>query len=127
MLADTPAAIVRALADLPMRARPGDRWAYNQSGYLLAGMIVRKLSGTRFDEFCRKRIFEPLGMSTARFGGSKVLIPGRATYYEKDDQGRLRPYFDGVYTLAGVAPAAGLNVSVKDMARFVIALEGGKP
>jgi CubicO group peptidase (beta-lactamase class C family) len=42
---------------------PGSSWAYSNSGYVLLGLAVAKVSGLGFDEFLANRIFKPLGMS----------------------------------------------------------------
>jgi CubicO group peptidase (beta-lactamase class C family) len=42
---------------------PGSRWAYSNSGYVLLGLIVKKISGQSFAEFLKERIFVPLGMT----------------------------------------------------------------
>ncbi len=42
---------------------PGDKYEYNNTGYVLLGSIAEKASGKDFVEFCRERIFKPVGMS----------------------------------------------------------------
>ncbi|MGQ9471371.1 MAG: serine hydrolase domain-containing protein [Candidatus Aminicenantales bacterium] len=42
---------------------PGSQWSYNNSGYVLLGLIVERKSGKPFDEFLKENIFEPLGMT----------------------------------------------------------------
>jgi CubicO group peptidase (beta-lactamase class C family) len=126
MVGDTPDAILEALRDRETMFEPGARWRYNQAGYLLAGLIIQKLTGMTFAEFCEARIFEPLGMSSAEFGGVGTLVPNRASTYGPDSQGRPRPFLDGTYELAGIAPAAGLNLTAADLAKFVGALSRGE-
>ena len=109
-----------------MLAAPGADWQYNQLGYLLAGLVVRGATNQRFDAYCRRRIFEPLGLGTAVFGGRDTAVPGRATYYEFDGAGALGVYTGGLYPFAGVAPAAGLNLTARELARFDAALTRGE-
>lgn len=47
----------------PLDFTPGTRWAYSNTGYAMLGLLVERVSGQRFPDFMRERIFEPLGMS----------------------------------------------------------------
>jgi CubicO group peptidase (beta-lactamase class C family) len=58
---------------------PGKKWEYSNSGYVLLGLIVRKVSGQPFPEFLRDRIFGPLHMSnTVAYVRGKNVVPNRA-------------------------------------------------
>jgi CubicO group peptidase (beta-lactamase class C family) len=59
---------------------PGTRWSYSSSNYLLLARVVEKVTGKPFREVAQQRIFEPLGMTHARFREDHAsIIPGRAT------------------------------------------------
>jgi CubicO group peptidase (beta-lactamase class C family) len=60
----TPQGIVDRWAKKPLDYEPGTRWQYSNTGYVVAGMIVEKVSGQELVAFLRQRIFAPLGMST---------------------------------------------------------------
>ena len=63
----TLADMVKKLGDIPLVHEPGDRWTYGVSTDVL-GYLVEVVSGMPFDQFLRKRLFEPLGMiDTGRF------------------------------------------------------------
>jgi len=47
-------------------ARPGLRYRYSNTGYVILGMAVQKASGQTFDGFLQSAIFEPLGMNSTR-------------------------------------------------------------
>jgi len=47
----------------PLDFTPGTRWAYSNTGYAMLGLLVERVSGQRFPDFMRERIFEPLGMT----------------------------------------------------------------
>lgn len=51
---------------------PGTSWKYSNSGYVVLGLIVAKISGTPFDEFLAERIFTPLKM-----GGTVAYVRGK--------------------------------------------------
>lgn len=63
----------------------GSRYEYSNSGYFLLSVIVERVSGKSLRQFAHERIFEPLGMSTARFRDDHAeIIPMRAMGYTAD-------------------------------------------
>jgi CubicO group peptidase (beta-lactamase class C family) len=83
VIAPTRAEALVKLAALPFVSRPGEKWEYNQTGYVLLGMLVERLSGLSFEEFLARRFFRPLGMTRTSFGDSGEVVPGRATLYTR--------------------------------------------
>src|SRR6266568_1094918 len=58
---------------------PGSKWAYSNSGYVLLGVVVEKVSGKTFSDFLRDRIFAPLKMTnTVAYVRGKNEVPNRA-------------------------------------------------
>jgi CubicO group peptidase (beta-lactamase class C family) len=47
----------------PLDFVPGTRWAYSNTGYAMLGLLVERVSGQKFPDFMRERIFDPLGMT----------------------------------------------------------------
>ena len=43
--------------------KPGDEYLYNNTGFTLLSVVVERVSGKSFDEFCQERLFKPLGMT----------------------------------------------------------------
>lgn len=67
---------------------PGTKWAYSNSGYVLLGEIVAKISGESFPQFLHDRIFAPLGMSdTLAYVKGRNDVPNRAFGYSKSTAG----------------------------------------
>jgi CubicO group peptidase (beta-lactamase class C family) len=70
---------------------PGTSWAYSNSGYVLLGMIIAKLSGSTYREFLEQRIFGPLGMQhTLVYQKGINQIPKRA-YGHSLENGKFVP------------------------------------
>jgi CubicO group peptidase (beta-lactamase class C family) len=67
---------------------PGSRWAYSNSGYVVLGLVVEKVSGRPFDEFLHDRIFVPLKMThTVAYERGKNEVPDRAYGHSKENGG----------------------------------------
>jgi CubicO group peptidase (beta-lactamase class C family) len=67
---------------------PGEQWLYSNSGFFLASVIVKRVSGKTLAEFAAERIFAPLGMTHTRFNDDHMsIVPNRATGYAPRDSG----------------------------------------
>ena len=73
---------------------PGDKYEYSNTGYVLLGSIAEKASGKDFVEFCRERIFNPVGMTSTdiRSLQEKALIENFALghIYVSEEQRYVR-------------------------------------
>ncbi len=85
----TTADMVEKLGDLPLRFHPGERWHYSVSTDVL-GRLVEVLSGSTLDEFFRRRIFEPLGMSDTGFSVPDEKLERFPVNYRWDRSGERR-------------------------------------
>ncbi len=66
---------------LPLEFPAGARWNYSNTGYVLLGIIVHKVSGSFYGDVLAERVFKPLGMTTARVISESDLVPNRAAGY----------------------------------------------
>ena len=113
-----------ALAKLYARQRldfqPGATWSYSNTGYALLGFIVRRVTGRFYGDYLKERVFEPLGMHTARVISERDIVPNRAAGYELVDgeiknQGWVSPSLN-------TTADGSLYITVNDMARWAIGL-----
>jgi CubicO group peptidase (beta-lactamase class C family) len=131
-IGETQAEAREKVTKLPMQFPSGTSWSYNQTNYMLLGMLIEKLSGKRVEAFCAERFFQPLGMSATAYGDARVVVPGRCTWYTRlawdGNTPRLLDQVQPAYiTYPDFAhTAAGLNATVGDLARWLRALESGK-
>lgn len=65
----------------PLDFDPGTKWQYSNTNYVIAGLIVEKVSGMPFFDFIRERIFKPLGMHSVDDVNMNKLPPTDATGY----------------------------------------------
>jgi CubicO group peptidase (beta-lactamase class C family) len=113
------------LLELPLKFQPGARWSYHLSGYHLLGFIVQKVTKRSYATFLEERMFAPLRMTSTRFGGTEAgVIKRRASTSYSREAGQLNGWIYPFTTRD--YPAAGLNSSVADLARFLIALDANK-
>lgn len=102
---------------------PGEKWNYNNSGYVLLGAIIEKASGQTYEDFLVKNIFEPLGMKDTYYDNTTRIIPRRVSGYSKTPQG----YKNAEYLSMTQPHAAGsLMSTVDDLARWHAALSTDK-
>lgn len=76
--------LVQFAFGLPLDFPAGARWSYSNTAYVLLGVIVRKASGQFYGDVLHDRVFEPLGMSTARVISEEEIIMHRAAGYRLD-------------------------------------------
>lgn len=103
---------------------PGEIVAYSNYGCGLAGYIVQRVSGERFDDYVANHIFQPLQMTHSSF--AQPLPPTLASMlskgYKTASDGTPQPF-----ELVDPAPAGSLSSTAMDMAHFMIAqLQNGQ-
>jgi CubicO group peptidase (beta-lactamase class C family) len=117
----------------PLDFPAGTRWAYNQTNYVLLGMVIERVTGTPFPTWILEHIAKPLGLASPIFGDSRAVIPGRTTQYTGwalTAQGPPRTLDSLRVTSYLYEPwmhmAAGLNMTATDLARFGDAVRAGR-
>src|ERR1700680_80387 len=58
----TPEKEVALFRDKPLEFAPGEKWNYSNSGYVLLGYLIERISGQPYEKFVQENIFTPLGM-----------------------------------------------------------------
>lgn len=101
---------------------PGSEYLYSNTGYVLAAIIVQRVSGKSFAQFSKERLFAPLGMTHTEWRDDyQKVVPGRATAYQR------RP--DGSYAtlmpFTNVHGNGGLLSTMDDLLKWNEALSNG--
>ena len=112
-----------ALAHPPLFA-PGTGWSYSNTDYLLAVMLIEKVSGHPYGEEVRQRILTPLGLRATYVPGDRVTIPGphpRGYVRAGDDVIEMTEFNPSVAVGSGDMISSGA-----DMSRFFDALLHGR-
>ncbi len=94
---------------------PGTSWRYSNTGFFLAGEVVRRASGKTLREFARERIFEPLGMRDTRYlDDTRTIVPRKASAYTPADSGGWRVELSDWEQVGDGA----VQTTVEDLARW---------
>ncbi len=78
----TPEEIISSFKNLPLEFNPNEKHEYSNSGYVLLGYIIEKISGMSYEDFIQKNIFDKLGMKNSYYGNSFKITPNRANGYQ---------------------------------------------
>jgi CubicO group peptidase (beta-lactamase class C family) len=62
--------------------KPGEKWSYSNTDYMLLGVIIHKLTGKFYADFLAERVFAPAGMKTIRTLSDTDIIPNRSQGYD---------------------------------------------
>ena len=112
--------LIRQIARAPLNFRPGDDWAYSNTGYLILSALIERASGQPFPEFMRARVFMPLGMNATRYYSPTEVIPRRATpYHVSDGVVTNGPFISDQFSRWG---DMGMLSTAEDMGRWLSAL-----
>jgi CubicO group peptidase (beta-lactamase class C family) len=83
----SPREIMDLFKDQPHDFEPGSQWSYNNSGYVLLGLIIERVSGMPYQDYVEKQIFSRLNMRNSHYGRDDVQVPGHATGHAKGPEG----------------------------------------
>jgi CubicO group peptidase (beta-lactamase class C family) len=117
----TLAEAVQAFAQRPLDFEPGSKWSYCNTGIDTLGRLIEVVSGMSYEEFLKKRIFDPLGMKDTTFYPTPEQLQRVPPTYSKKD-GKLVVAPNNLINLPKSAkypiPAGGLYSTGEDLARF---------
>ncbi len=117
------------LAKMPLVAQPGTAWNYSV-GMDVLGRLVEKVSGQRFGDFLRQRIFDPLGMVDTGFSVPDDKLGRFAANYSPTPEGGMRLIDDPETSVYRKPPklefgGSGLVGTAGDYLRFALMLANG--
>ncbi|WP_232066261.1 serine hydrolase [Hymenobacter sp. BT18] len=116
----------------PMDFQPGEKFAYNQTNYLLLGQLLTKLSGQPFAQFIQERQLNVVGMPQTTTGDAHDVLPHAArgyTFFHSVNgvMGRSKELRNVFEVFApSLRTAAGMSSTAEEMARWTVALQQGK-
>ncbi|MET0398934.1 MAG: serine hydrolase domain-containing protein [Longimicrobiaceae bacterium] len=121
----SPQVVVDSLAARPAEFAPGERFAYNNNGYILLGRVVEKASGMPYPEYLRTRFLGPLGLASIapcdRFPAGR-----RAKGYQHPTRGSTQPAAAATHHPTVTFSAGSLCATAGDLLRWERALAAGR-
>ena len=123
-LQETPVAkTVATVRDKPLDFAPGEKMSYSNSGYLVLGYVIERITGGSYEKFVTDNLFTPLGMKDSGYDSNTAIIPRRAAGYTPSRTGPLNAAFIHM----SIPHAAGaLYSTTEDLLRWELGLFGGK-
>ncbi|EML6322039.1 MULTISPECIES: serine hydrolase domain-containing protein [Bacillus] len=119
--------LVKIGISAPPDFAPGKGWSYSNTGYVLLGMLIEKVTGNNYAEEIENRIIEPLELSNTFLPGNSSIIPGNKHargYVQQEEGSELK---DVTYFNPSIASSAGDMISTADdLNKFFSYLLGGK-
>ncbi|GKU30568.1 serine hydrolase domain-containing protein [Clostridium folliculivorans] len=109
----------------PMMYPPGEKFQYNNTSFVVLGLIIEKLTGQLFDEYLKENAFEPSGMYDTGYYELDRLPGNCANSYIYDE--KREEYYTNIYSVdVKGTGAGGAFTTVLDINKFWLNLLSGK-
>lgn len=119
----TPDSIMGFVAKDTFDFAPGTRYKYDNSGYILLGMVIEKVSGQPYAKYLESQFFKPLGLTHTSYCPSHTTDPAFAAGYSKKDDGVMPHEY---LSLTQPYAAGSLCSTVGDFVKWQRDLAAGK-
>ncbi len=118
-----PSQLVALFRDKPLDFPPGEKMSYSNSGYILLGYLIEKITGHTYQEFVQRNILTPLGLTNTGFDSNAAIISSRAQGYVSTPKGFEH---SGYVDMSIPYSAGALYSTTGDLLRWELGLFGGK-
>jgi CubicO group peptidase (beta-lactamase class C family) len=106
----------------PLDFQPGEKFSYSNSGYILLGYIIEKITGQSYFQVVRQRIFQPLHMDHSGFDFTHLNSPDKAVGYTSPESTTPANIVDSSVSFA----AGAIYTTVGDLYKWDRALRAGR-
>lgn len=112
--------LISLIAKQPLDFKPGSEWRYSNSGYMLLGAVIEKLTGEAWHAAETQWVLAPFGMTHTGYFPDEAMVPGAVQGYSADASGKpTRPPF---VSISGPMAAGALTSTSEDIARLAVGL-----
>lgn len=123
MMPMTVTQLIDSFKNKPADFKPGEKFDYNNNGYILLGYVIEKVSGQTYEAFLNENIFAPLKMADTGYDNHDPIIKNRAAGYRAEDGKLLNAWF---IDQSQQFSAGALYSTTGDLLRLDQALYDGK-
>jgi D-alanyl-D-alanine carboxypeptidase len=123
-----PEELVRLSLSKPARFEPGTAWSYANTNYVLAALLIEKVTGRSYAEELRRRVLRPLGLRDTVVPGTSSRVPGPHShaYYRYEDAGRQKTVDVTRQNPSWISAGGEMISTTQDLHTFISALVDGK-
>jgi CubicO group peptidase (beta-lactamase class C family) len=125
----SPAELLDMVRDAPLEFKPGERYSYSNTNYVLLGLVVQKVAAMPYCQFLHERIFGPLGMQDTQCLEEAGALEHHAIGYAPVDPGEGKPVSDDppapVVASSNLFGAGSLVSTGDDLVLWTAALHHG--
>ncbi|MDR7295551.1 CubicO group peptidase (beta-lactamase class C family) [Pelomonas aquatica] len=118
------AELINEFKDQPVDFAPGEKWAYNNSGYVLLGAVVEAIAGKPWHQSIDELLLKPARITSVHYQASDKLFQGMAQGYTLNGQREVAPA--GLLSMTQPHAAGALIANTEGLWRWNQALHGGK-
>lgn len=118
------AELIKEFKDQPVDFAPGEKWAYNNSGYVLLGAVVEAISGKSWHQSIDELLLQPAHITSVHYQAGDKLFKGMAQGYTLNGRREVAPA--GLLSMTQPHAAGALIANTEGLWRWNQALHGGK-
>src|SRR5690606_8191432 len=115
--------LIQIFRDKPLDFKPNEKMSYSNSGYILLGALIEKISGKSYSLFIQDNIFIPLQMKDSGYDTNTMIIENRAAGYTPGATGLVNADFINMSTAYS---AGALYSTTEDLLKWTMGLFDGK-
>ncbi|MFS0838641.1 serine hydrolase domain-containing protein [Paenibacillus sp. 1P03SA] len=123
-----PEELVQLALSKPVRFEPGTGWSYSNTNYVLARLLIEKVTGSSLAEEMQRLILGPLGLTGTVVPGIRPEIPEphAHAYYRYEDAGEQKTVDITRQNPSWISTGGDMISTTRDLHTFISALMGGK-
>ncbi|MBF6470377.1 beta-lactamase family protein [Nocardia abscessus] len=123
-----PEELVRLALSKPARFEPGTDWSYSNTNYVLARLLIEKVTGRSVAEEMHRLILGPLGLSgtVAPATQTEIAEPHAHAYYRYEDDGEQKTVDVTRHNPSWISSGGDMISTTRDLHTFISALMSGK-